>query len=187
MPVGERAAGAGHAQGAIGIAGGGAFAAVDDVVGHAAVKQVRMAQRDEFRALGGEHCGDGGGGANLEVAEDAVVTLSGGGVGEQAEEKEQVPQTYAVAGQVRLRRAALAEQAFALVEHRIVVAQGIASDAAARDLFDDLAKTEIGISGGRTARGRDGHGERAAVDDRRGASAGGGIEALAAEDQFHRR
>ena len=81
------------------------------------------------------------------MAVDTVMALPGVRIGEQAEEQEHIADAHPVAGQMTLRRARLPEPAVGTGKHRIVMAQIMRADPAARGLFDQGAKAATGISG----------------------------------------
>ena len=107
---------------------------------------------------------------------------------EQAEEQEHIAYTDALIGQMRLRRAALAEQAGAVrKEHRIVVAQILRAQAPAAGRRGICAQSQIAIGGARGSPCRDRQAHRTASDDRRRPATRRAVEALARKDDPHRR
>ena len=81
---------------------------------------------------------------HMQIAENAMMRCLHACT-EQAEENKPVPHPHAAIGQMCLRRAALAQQTFALVgEHGIVMAQPVCLMSATTDAFYMIAQPQIG-------------------------------------------
>ena len=169
--------------------GGIARSRVDRIVSVPLADRMRMATpeaggliRERWRHPRFGHVRD------LEVAVDTVMGLAAVGPGEQTEEEEHVADTDSLVSEVALRRTGLAEGAAARLEHGIVVAEIRCGEPTSGCSLDDLAEAEVAV--GRFGPGvpnGNGDADGAAVDDRRGCSAGRAVEPLAAEDDLHSR
>ena len=116
---------------------------------------------------------------HFEIAKDAMMRIAPV-FAKQAEEQEDIAQSYAAIGEVGLGCPALAEQAGAIAEeHRVVMAQIVCSKPPSAGLGCMSAETEIAKCGARRRACGYGQAQRTPTDDRRGPAARRAIEPLA--------
>lgn len=84
---------------------------------------------------------------DIHVAIKTMMALTRYFIGEETEEQEDISNADALPPKMRLGRTALSEQAAATEEHRILVAQMIRANPAARDLLNQVAEAKITITG----------------------------------------
>ena len=143
-------------------------------MGMATLDQMRWRAIDEIDDL-----------LDFEIAEDAVMRITVL-FAEQAKEQEHVANPDAPVHQMRLRRAALAEQAGSILEeHRVVMAQVTRAQSSPARFGGVLAQPEIAIDRARGGTGWDRQTHRTPVDNGRWPAACRTVETLARKDNPH--
>ena len=116
---------------------------------------------------------------DLKETEDPVVWIAAF-LAEQAEEEEDIADSHAPVGEMRLCRTALAEQAAAVgQEHRVVMAQIVRPEPAPARPCRVVSQTQLAIARLRGSPCRDRQADRPAIDDRRRTAARRAVETLA--------
>ena len=119
---------------------------------------------------------------DFEITENTMMRFTAI-VLKQAEEQEHVADPNALPLQMRLRRAALAEQASTIgKEHRIMVAKVFSAELAAAGLSDICAQPQRAVTGLRSRTRRDRQADRPPSDNWRRPTARRAIETLPTED-----
>jgi len=114
----------------------------------------------------------------------AVLAVAGC---EQAEEKKYVTDADAIPLQMGLGRARLSERPTPIQEHRVFMAEMVATKEPSGRVLDDISEPCEAVACLRTSLRWDWKTNRLPVDDRRGNPSGGAIEAFSAKDYSHGR
>ncbi len=122
----------------------------------------------------------------LQIAENPMVSFACRLFPKEAEKQENIAFTDMLIVKMRLRRSALAEQAFTLRQkHGVMVAQFVGTEPAPACFTGKVAQAQVTIGGTGIATTRYRQAHRAAIDNRRWATAGRTVEPFPAEYYSH--